>query len=693
MNEKDLFSKYVTKMESIDDTYFKKVNTDLFNGQNSYLRMRMRGSSFFNDEWIRKIEDCIYELGQIVNNPAEVTTTEGSITPIELAKKINYESVQHLASHTQYIKDIDENGNVIPAKILSQFHKEELHTYENRFIATFIRRLVLFVEKRYEFIRSTVNFDTKEILYMKNKSVVDGQEVEIETKVTLKKENDDTESKIGKEYVERVEKMRTYVNYFYNSPFMKELKTEKDVRKPILQTNIIRKNPLYHKCYETFLFIERFNSLGVEYTSDESYKAFSEKERKELNYIFASNLMSLGLSEKSHPYKASKKVYKPRLLSSIDDEAFLYGDLVKGPINFVRADEKYLEYLDKKVKLNTPPRKLTKIEREYFKDRIDALKEDREEIKNIEALLKRIQREIAKWEKIVAELIAERNVEEAKEAEAHLEELRKEEADVLAKKRAAIIAAALEDKKDSKVKKSENKKASKPVQVKVEEPKAEVIPVVEEPKVEEVPVAQEVIVEEPKVEAAPVVEEKKDEAKPKTKKAPSKKVTSKKTTDKKQTVKKTPAKKPAQVKADNKETKKVEEKPVVKKVTTKKSPSKVAKKVEPKKEEKAEPKKVEKKPEISQKVKEKPVILKKKSPKKHAKKPVKKETHKETSKPKPETKNILEVIPGKFIVKTPRGYVKSERTFANLKSQAMIFNDFNKARRFKELYGGKVIKL
>ena len=48
---------------------------------------------------------------------------------------------------------------------------------------------------------------------------------------------------IGKEYVERVEKMRTYVNYFYNSPFMKELKTEKDVRKPILQTNIIRKNP------------------------------------------------------------------------------------------------------------------------------------------------------------------------------------------------------------------------------------------------------------------------------------------------------------------------------------------------------------------------------------------------------------------------------------------------------------------
>ena len=82
--------------------------------------MRMKGSSFFNDEWIRKIEDCIYELGQIVNNPLEVTTTEGNIVPVELAKKINYESIQHLASHTQYIKDIDEEGNVVPSKILSQ---------------------------------------------------------------------------------------------------------------------------------------------------------------------------------------------------------------------------------------------------------------------------------------------------------------------------------------------------------------------------------------------------------------------------------------------------------------------------------------------------------------------------------------------------------------------------------------------
>ena len=46
---------------------------------------------------------------------------------------------------------------------------------------------------------------------------------------------------------------------------MKKLKTEKDVHNPIIQTNIIRKNPLYHHCYEVYKFIERYEKgLAIE---------------------------------------------------------------------------------------------------------------------------------------------------------------------------------------------------------------------------------------------------------------------------------------------------------------------------------------------------------------------------------------------------------------------------------------------
>ena len=831
-NEKSLYHKYVSKMESIKDPYFKNVNEDLYNGQNSYLRMRMKGSSVFNDEWIVKIEDCVYELGQIVNNPLEVTKTEGELTPIELARKINYESIQHLASHSQYVKDIDDDGNVMPAKILAQFHKEEIHTYENKFIATFIRRLVLFVEKRYEFIKNTVNFDTKDVMYIKNKSIVDGHEVTIETKVTLKKANEDAQSAIGREFVHRIENMRRYVNYFYNSPFMKELKTEKNVRKPILQTNIIRKNPYYRKCYETFLFIERFSSLGVEYTLDEKYQDFNEKERRALNFILASNLLSLEATEESKTYKKALKTYKPKLLPSCDDEIFTYGNLLKGPIEFVRIDDKYTEYLNQQISTKIPA-KPNKVEREYFKDEIDLKKNTKKHISEVDQLLKRIKREIAKWEKRVEQLIEERNIKEAKEAEAQLALLRKEEHDILERKRKEIIAAAQQEKAEIKaeklaqiqraeeearakeeamrkaieeaaakaleeVKRAEEeqrlaeeaaKKAEEEQAVEEQPAPAEEAVVEEAPVVDEQVAVEETPIEEPAIEEAaveqpeePIVEEQ----------TPAEEVLVEEQTsveENQSEVESEPQPEQAQEPAKHKNSwggarpgagrpRKVHEEPVVEEVPAEQSatieeqsaPVETPEAVEETSKHKnswggarpgaGRPRKVHEEPELVQeeqgpveepapvdeiqpepqpeaeqqpepieeqpilveepKVKEQPVeeiepVEEIKSPekaeendkpkpaktiKKPAKKPAKKPVEKvETPKvdePAPveeEPTTVFAKIPGRFIVKSNKGYVVSKTEFSNVKSQARVFDDFNDARRYKAMFGGKVIKL
>ena len=726
MPKKSLYQRYISKMESIKDPYFKSVNEDLFNGQNSYLRMRMKGSSVFNDEWIKTIEDCVYELGQIVNNPLEVTKTEGELTPIELARKINYESIQHLASHSQYIKDIDENGNVMPAKILAQFHKEEIHTYENKFIATFIRRLVLFVEKRYDFIKNTINFDTKDVMYVKNKSIVDGQEVTIETKVTLKKANEDAQSAVGREFVKRIDNMRRYVNYFYNSPFMKELKTEKNVRKPILQTNIIRKNPYYRKCYETFLFIEKFSSLGVEYTLDEKYQDFNEKERKALNYILTSNLLSLEATEESKVYKKSTKTYKPKLLSSCDDEIFTYGNLVKGPIEFVRVDEKYTEYLNQQISTKIPP-KPNKVEKEYFKDEIDLKKNTKKHISEVDLLLRRIRRELNKWEKYVIKLIEERNIKEAKEAEEHLQELRKKEHDILERKRKEIIAAANEEKAElkaealAKIQKAEEEakakeeamrkaieeaaaKALEEVRLaeenkaleesKSKEKEKEVIETLDkqpqQSSTEEIVLDETIQIEE-KAEAKPVEEktnaeeltlveaqqpivkeEPKEEKKPVTKKTPAKKTASNKTASKK---------------VSSKKTAKVETEPVAI-VEEAKQENQPAQQEEIKKQ-------VQKKKSTG-KTGENDKSKASKTAKKLVKKQVKKANKPKVEEEKPNNEKpqtVFAKIPGRFIVKSNKGYVISKTEFSNIKSQARVFGDFNDARRYKAMFGGKVIKL
>ena len=75
MTDQELYAQYIEKVESLKkDDRFSYMSKDMLNGHNSYLRLKFAGSSIFNPVWIKKIEDCLYELGQIINNPREVTT-------------------------------------------------------------------------------------------------------------------------------------------------------------------------------------------------------------------------------------------------------------------------------------------------------------------------------------------------------------------------------------------------------------------------------------------------------------------------------------------------------------------------------------------------------------------------------------------------------------------------------------------
>ena len=425
-----IFDKYLSKMSQIKKekdaaTFYQELKA----GRNSYMRLDRLATSSFDMSWINAIEDVLFDLGDIVKNPRLVTKTESQLVPIELARKTNSESVRHLASHTQYIKTIDEDGNVIPNKVLNIASEDEIHTYENRFIATLIRRLVLFIEKRYEVIKQFASLGDEQILYFKNKSIINGAEVEIETKVKISAISDTSMADISDRYIERIKDMREYILYYYSSPFMKTMKTDRDVRNPIIMTNILRKNVKYHRCYELYRFLEKYQQLGVSYKVDEHASILSEEEMDELNTVSFTNYLALKDKERSRKLKSSSREYKPKILTSIDDEQFVYGDLLKGPFEFVRIDQPYQDYLDSKIKKDLPQHP-TKIEREYYRDEYEERKINREDHVQLERLLKRKSKEALENEKRIQKIIEEREKEEElrriREAEAaRLEEERR----------------------------------------------------------------------------------------------------------------------------------------------------------------------------------------------------------------------------------------------------------------------------
>ena len=428
----------------VKDDHAKEIYDSLSAGKNSYLRLDRLASSSFDKSWIEIIEGCIFDLGDIIANPRQHTKIVGNLTPVELARKVTSESVQHLASHTQYVKEVDEYGNVIPSKILSMSSDDDLHTYENRFIATFVRRLYLFISKRYEFVSKFAELHNEEVLYFKNKSIVDGAEVEIETKIKVSYKKEDEETKINSSYVERIQQTRDYISYFYNSPFMKQMKNEKDVRNPIVQTNIIRKNPKYRHCYEVYRFIETYDRLGVDYKIDENYSLFNDEEISELNRTLFANYVTLRGNNVAREKKVNTKVYKPRILTSMEDESFIYGPLLEGPISFARVDEGYQAYLDSKIKKDLPLHP-TKKEKEYYEDEYAAKKENQQDIKAKNDLLKRRQKEANAFEKKVKDILAKREQARLKLLEMEKEAIRREEEELLNAMRREIIDASKQD--------------------------------------------------------------------------------------------------------------------------------------------------------------------------------------------------------------------------------------------------------
>ena len=100
--------------------------------------------------WVRKIEEALPYLDTALRTVRKDIKEVEEIKPIELSRSITVKSLQHLATHTNFIDSIDEKGNIIPNKILNVYKDEDMLTYENKFINTLIYKLGLFIDVRYE---------------------------------------------------------------------------------------------------------------------------------------------------------------------------------------------------------------------------------------------------------------------------------------------------------------------------------------------------------------------------------------------------------------------------------------------------------------------------------------------------------------------------------------------------------------
>ena len=209
--------------------------------------------------WIDMVEECIPYLDNIIRNPRRFIVQEENIVPIEKAKVVTEESIRHLAQHTSMIQEVQEDGTVIPLKLLNVYREETVDLYENRFIKSLVDNLYTFVnnklnesdQRSYAKVESTVSYSG----LMKKK----GEEVEINLQLKSKKDTEIDASKDGHSLEERISHIKDIVSAFRGSTFIKSLKESSPVRSPIRKTNVILKEQNFIKALELWEYLEKNN--------------------------------------------------------------------------------------------------------------------------------------------------------------------------------------------------------------------------------------------------------------------------------------------------------------------------------------------------------------------------------------------------------------------------------------------------
>ena len=292
--------------ETLNDPYGSYILQRVKGGQKTVFNKTQSEIRNFDMSFLDVIESVYPAILKIMRDPKKSIRYDSEVVQVEKAKKINSETVRHLASHTQFIKKVTED-NVIPSKVLTTFSEDELAIYENRFIKTLVRRLEQFIERRYEVMKVSLESFETEKLDVKNSFLISGQEVNVTLDIEIK--NDLTaDVETTKEQYNRLLGVRQDIQGLKGTEFMRALAKAKEVLPPIMKTNIILHNPDFKLCYGLWLYLDRVDSIATNVDVREKNYKYSKIFDKDINACMALALTSFIKNRNIDGIYASKKL-------------------------------------------------------------------------------------------------------------------------------------------------------------------------------------------------------------------------------------------------------------------------------------------------------------------------------------------------------------------------------------------------
>lgn len=283
----------------------------------------------FDKDWIDLFEFTLPYIDKIFRNPKRFITNEEEIIKIESAKKVGVESIKHLAKHSNFVQDIDQDtGDVLPSKLLNVFKEETFNTYENRFAYTLLKYMIQFVLGKIDNSNKDPRIkDNKKIDY--NSSTKIGDE-RISVNITLKTTLDTTLNK-DPNYNERVKKMLGNLRDLQTTEVYKALEKEDVplVTNPIKKTNVILKNVNFQYAMKLWDYINQH--LGDKAEGKEETKDYKEEGhlKKLIDETFLLEYLTINTINNSMDEEETQRIKEKTISRMLDKLIDLNPDMTK----------------------------------------------------------------------------------------------------------------------------------------------------------------------------------------------------------------------------------------------------------------------------------------------------------------------------------------------------------------------------
>lgn len=257
---------------------------ELQQGEKTIYNKTVRETKIFDGNFLDVVIGAYPSLLKICRDPKKTLAYMQEVVAMEKAKKVDSETIRHLASHTQYIRDINEQNEVIPSKILSTYAEDNIGIYENRFIKSLINRVIVFLDTRLKLMDENLESISADEIRYKNNIKLSHRKIDLEMNIKISNEILD-ETQKARELFDKTKNALDKYRALKGTGLYQAVAKLKDVVPPIMKTNIILHNPDFKIAYNLWLYIDRTTEVGYNVQSDEKTNDDDDVILNDFNHI------------------------------------------------------------------------------------------------------------------------------------------------------------------------------------------------------------------------------------------------------------------------------------------------------------------------------------------------------------------------------------------------------------------------